>query len=121
MSQWARSHPDEMAEIAGLPPSRQNEALRGAMERGPEPSDEPRTSVYDKGRIVARRLAAELAEGATLAPGGVNWPSGFTLPDEHPVYAVTKFEGETVFAGGADVSGARDALIGLLLESARAE
>jgi hypothetical protein len=31
MSQWARNHPDEMCEIACLPPSQQNEALRVAQ------------------------------------------------------------------------------------------
>ncbi len=31
MSQWAHEHPEEMTEIARLPLSQQNEALRGAM------------------------------------------------------------------------------------------
>lgn len=31
MSRWAHEHPEEMAEIAALPPALQNEALREAM------------------------------------------------------------------------------------------
>lgn len=30
---WAREHPEEMEQIAALPLSQQNEALRGAIER----------------------------------------------------------------------------------------
>jgi hypothetical protein len=32
MSQWSKAHPEAMGEIASLPLSQQNEALRGAME-----------------------------------------------------------------------------------------
>lgn len=36
MSQWAHSHPEEMAEIAGLPPSQQNAAMRDAIGHDPD-------------------------------------------------------------------------------------
>jgi hypothetical protein len=36
MSQWAREHPEEMAEIAALPPSQQNAAMRDAIGYDPD-------------------------------------------------------------------------------------
>lgn len=36
MSQWAHENPEAMAEIAALPPSQQNQAMRAAM---PDPLD----------------------------------------------------------------------------------
>lgn len=42
MSQWAHEHPEEMAEIAALPLSQQNEALRAAMVDPLEQADRER-------------------------------------------------------------------------------
>ncbi len=42
MSEWAHNHPEEMEEIAKLPLSEQNEALRGAMVDPLEVADQQR-------------------------------------------------------------------------------
>lgn len=42
MSQWARENPEAMEEIAALPPSRQVEAMRGAMPDPAEAADRAR-------------------------------------------------------------------------------
>ncbi len=42
MSEWAHDHPEEMEEIAKLPLSQQNEALRGAMVDPLEVADQQR-------------------------------------------------------------------------------
>lgn len=65
----------------------------------------------------ARRLAHQLAAGASLAAGGTRclW---FTLPAKSRVYAITLFEGHRVIGGGPNPEKARQALARILLRLA---
>lgn len=54
MSQWAHDNPEAMSEIADLPLSQQNEALRSAMGGGGRP-----TSPSIIGDVEAKRIAQE--------------------------------------------------------------
>lgn len=60
------------------------------------------------------RLAQGLAALATIAPGGTRWPH-HTLPSEHRVYALVKFEGANVAAGADSPEAARAGLVSSLI------
>lgn len=68
---------------------------------------------------VARVLASQLAERATLAPGGTKWPH-LELRKDHPVYALVGFDGENVIVGGRDTTHAKRELAVELVRRAKA-
>lgn len=66
MSQWARNNPEAMEEIAALPLSARNEALRGAMVTGASDADPAAAFYVDKlteARWVEALLGARVNAG----------------------------------------------------------
>lgn len=76
MSRWANENPERMAEIAALPPSQQNAALRAAM-GGPPRIERP---AIDQQALGDAREADRMAARAGLNPSGAPAPANTRPP-----------------------------------------